>query len=71
MQTKPSTNHPHMVNMTILDYFAAEAMSGFLTGDSFMVESDSSPEWIKTTAAVAYAMAEAMMKEREITYNIS
>ena len=65
MQTKPSTNHPRMVNMTILDYFAAEALSGFLTGDSFMAESDSSPEWIKTTAEVAYAMAEAMMKERQ------
>ncbi len=51
-------------NMTVLDYFAAQAMVGLLTGDAVINESDTSVEWLNKTAVAAYEVATAMMKER-------
>ncbi len=47
----------HAVSMTLRDYFAAEAMQGFLTGDYDL--------YAHEVVQRAYEMADAMMKARE------
>ena len=44
--------------MTLRDYFAAKAMQGMLSGGKSMPQ---------TCVSLAYELADAMLKEREIT----
>jgi len=49
--------------MTLRDYFAAQAMQAFINRDEWQ---STVKEVSRETAFNAYAMADAMMKEREI-----
>jgi len=60
MKAFPASNESYLQQgMTLRDYFAAKAMQGFIADGA-------APEVSKTTiASMAYAMADAMMEERE------
>ncbi|ORC37282.1 hypothetical protein B4O97_03570 [Marispirochaeta aestuarii] len=49
--------------MTLRDYFAAHALSGLMT--SYATAKGTHEELEKATPAICYAMADAMLKERE------
>lgn len=61
----PSESHQYgpVLGMTLRDYFAAIAVNG-LMGRSWDAEKNSGVDIIKTWAASAYAVADAMLAER-------
>jgi hypothetical protein len=55
----PNPNRTDQTGMTLRDYFAAKAMQGFIADGA-------APDVSKEAIAImAYAMAEAMLEERE------
>ena len=52
----------HCCGMTLLDYFAGQAMIGILNGN-FIIKQGESPE--QGTARIAYEYAVAMLAEKE------
>lgn len=54
--------------MTLLDYFAAHAMQALVTAsvqaERHLIQRDQA-KWAASTASAAYALADAMLKERQ------
>ena len=53
---------PHMVGMTLRDYFAAKALQGMLSDFPATLYG---PDCDKNTAALAYSIADAMLQARK------
>ena len=53
---------PHMVGMTLRDYFAAKALQGMLSDLPITLYG---PDCDKNTAALAYSIADAMLQARK------
>ncbi len=60
----PSDGHTHGTEggMTLRDYFAARALSGYLSDPTWREDID-----MDRTARFAYCMADAMIRAREVT----
>ena len=61
----------HAISMTLRDYFAGQALTGFLSAPEVIqrtlveVGSENGADSPQTFASAAYELADAMLKERE------
>jgi hypothetical protein len=58
------SGEPFQSGMTLRDYFAAHAMSGFLSSREIILAAD--PGSCRNLAGSAYEYADEMLKEREV-----
>ena len=56
---RDANDHPGPLGLTLRDYFAGQALSGFMTNSSIPL--------VANRAQYAYAAADAMLAERERT----
>lgn len=64
---KNSIAHAH--GMTLLDWFAGQAMSALITDRHYLEECrEEGSDWNRNIAEAAYQIADAMLSERD-TYN--
>lgn len=63
----PQTEHsaPVPEGMTLRDYFAAKALQGLASDNRNLIQHDGSPHTYESFAAVAFDLADAMLKARQ------
>jgi hypothetical protein len=68
LKNLPAFPHEHRTGMTLRDYFAAQAMTGAQIWDAVLNKKNayfSQVNGCNALAETAYAVADAMLKERE------